>query len=89
MSHKDDAGYYLHMAEENRGSNPELAAVYAAIGNGEATLALVEAQEAANEQAKVANSIALSAADLPHGVSDRAFTALKESVGTLGIEVAE
>lgn len=65
-----------------------------------ATLALVEAQEAANEQARIANLIALVGMEFPDGrthypqlvaqlVGDSASIIRPEIARALGIEVAE
>ena len=58
MNHKQDAREYLRLATLE--SAPEWATVHAAHAQAHATLALVEAQEKANEQARIANLINLA-----------------------------
>ena len=64
MSHKTEAEKLLYLAYNEISDSEGFFEVHAAFA--EATLALVEAQEAANEQARIANLIALAGLQSDH-----------------------
>lgn len=86
MSHKTEAEFWLGMAKTNPG-DPGL--ISAGIAQASATLALVEAQEAANEQARIANLIALWHGSPVDGVySIDGERGIFQQYGTLKPEIA-
>ena len=96
MSHKTEAEKLLSMAYNEMSDSGGFFEVQAAFA--EATLALAEAQERANEQARIANLIALASNNEAGLVADKAAGALTccdgdrlrpEIARALGIEVAE
>lgn len=68
MNHKTEAEKLLYRAYNDPPDSEGFFEVQAALA--EATLALVEAQEAANEQARIANLIALATSNVHEVVGD-------------------
>ena len=80
MSHKTEAEKLLYLAYNEMSDSEGFFEVQAALA--EATLALVEAQEAANEQARIANLIALGVAPgVSFEVHEQVIAALTQDAG--------
>ena len=73
MSHKTEAEKLLSMAYNETSDSGGFFEVQAAFA--EATLALAEAQERANEQARIANLIALAGIPLQNGYENETYDA--------------
>ena len=81
MTHKDEAKRLL--ADENLTLRERDGSDYLYRANALATLALVDAQEAANEQARIGNLVALASSGIHEVIGDPSFDPATEALMNL------